>query len=870
MFAAYMILLSRFSGEPAVTCSIIGAGRQHSSLQDIVGFFVNSIISSTVVDFKEPFARFLDRVNRDLLELFGHQAYPLELVFEELKMRHPEISVTFNMLSMQESAAAAGPGSFAAGHIENSWQAKFDLEPYITEHENGLQVFWNYKKNLFRPGTIAYLAEEYISMMDFFCKNPQESCSGYRRLNAGIRTVSPGEVLPLAAGVDTLTKAFEHQVKQAPDRIAVRTGERHFSYDTLDRDARGVAALIEEKIGTLTRGKQRKSDNIGLLFEHGYHMIAAIIGTLKAGKVYVPLSLSYPLNRLSYMLTNSESSLILTNTANLPTANELALENRVDAADVSEALGNTAAAAKAPGLELSGDTPAYILYTSGSTGYPKGVLQNHRNVLYYTRNWTRVFSITLEDKMTLFSSFCHDGSVQDMFGALLNGAALYLYDVKNREETSPGLSGFLRKEKITLWHSVPSLFSYFANELKGTESFPCLRFILLGGEPLREHEVNMAGKYFPGTILANVYGQTESSVSSTWLIRPGNPGTFSRVVIGEPLDHTKIILLDEEQNAVGPFETGEIAVCCPHIALGYWKNREAAQAVFYNHPQYGTMYRTGDQGRLLADGSIEFRGRKDSQVKIRGFRIELGEIETRLLKHEAIREAVVINKNDDSGSNYLCAYYVPEAPGRGGEADFTLTVSDLREYLSQDLPDYMIPTYFMELEAFPLTPSGKIDRKRLPVTEPARPFKVLGVQQIAVGASDRHQLRALWVDALGLSPHGHFQSAAENVDEEILQLGSGPGSVEVDLMQPLDASKKPRVDTPPLNHIGLWVDDLRAAYDWLRARGVHLAPGGIRQGASGHNVFFIHPRSGPGFPVCGEGVLIELIQAPANIIAHYA
>ncbi|HLP59831.1 MAG TPA: amino acid adenylation domain-containing protein, partial [Candidatus Deferrimicrobium sp.] len=464
LFSVYLILLSRLSGEEEVPCSIISAGREHISLHSIVGFFVNSIVYSTPVDLKTPFTNFVRKIKEDTLELFRHQDYPLELIFEELGTRYPEIPVTFNMLSMLATDELI---LIQNAHTSNPVEVKFDLEPYITEYKNGLQVYWSYKKNLFRPETIAYIADEYIRMIDFFSRNSETSYLDYRKSTITNKSVSERKLSPLEPGFETIANAFENQVEKTPYRIAVKIKNNHFTYDELNRYAGRIAGLIGNKL------KLKQGERVGLLFEHGYDMIAAIMGTLKGGQVYVPLSSSYPLKRLSYMLADSESSLLLTNNENISLAPALVEENHIEIGNIDES--NHDILIEKPGI--SSDSPAYILYTSGSTGNPKGVVQNHENVLYYTRNWGRVFAISCEDKMTLFSSFCHDGSVQDMFGALLTGATLYPYDMKAREESTPDLSDFLNKEKITIWHSVPSLFGYFLHSLDDRKMFSHLRFI---------------------------------------------------------------------------------------------------------------------------------------------------------------------------------------------------------------------------------------------------------------------------------------------------------------------------------------------------------------------------------------------------------
>ena len=501
-----------------------------------------------------------------------------------------------------------------------------------------------------------------------------------------------------------LITQFEEQVKKNPGNLAIKDEKESFTYEELDRYAGRVGRAIKKTCRAHDAGGA-----VGLLFEHGPHMIAAILGALKAGKAYVPISVDYPEKRISYILSHSEATLIVTNTRHEEMAGKLARENNIPVLDI-DSDNDDSVAAENERTGAAGDAIAYIMYTSGSTGRPKGVTQTHKNVLYYIGNWARLFAVAASDRMTLLSSFCHDASVMDIYGALLNGAALYPYDLKNREESGK-LSEFLIKEKITIWHSVPSLFSYFCTTLSGEEKFPDLRFILLGGEPIRRHEITTAGKFFPHSLLVNVYGQTESSIDSVWMIHRENDQIKSntRLRIGAPLDETQILVVDAAGNEVDILEQGEIIVCSNYLSPGYWRDPETTRKTFSEDEELGRLYWTGDLGRLLPGGDIEFLGRKDFQVKIRGYRIELGEIENLLLKHERIKEAVVTARESDDGEKYLAAYYTPSAKNQN-----PLKVPELRKYLADELPDYMIPTFFIQLEQFPLTQSRKIDRKALP------------------------------------------------------------------------------------------------------------------------------------------------------------
>jgi amino acid adenylation domain-containing protein/non-ribosomal peptide synthase protein (TIGR01720 family) len=503
-----------------------------------------------------------------------------------------------------------------------------------------------------------------------------------------------------------IIEKFEEQVKKSCQKIAVKTESRELSYDELNRQANRAAAEIRKRDCRLSGSK--RGQNIALLFEHSADMIVGVIAALKADKVYVPLDVKYPENRLVYMLENSQAYLILTNNRNYFLAEklrgtvtgELGIVN-LDALDDS-----------LPGENLerepSPDKLAYILYTSGSTGRPKGVVQNHGNVWYYVRNWISRFSITESDRMTLFSAFSHDGAGQDMFGALLTGATLYPYNL-HEQSIAAELSQWLIQEEMTIWHSVPTLYRYFVNSLTETEVFPHLRFILLGGEPLREHDLRMFKKFFPHSMLANVYGQTESSVSSIWLVFPQD--SFERIMLGESLDETDIYIVREDGEIVEDLGVGEIFVSSKYLALGYWHDEETGQRVFYKDPELGFLYRTGDLGRVMMDHHIEFMGRKDSQVKIRGFRVEPGEIESVLLSHQDVKEAAVVVRETENGEPFFCAYFVPKR--EVGEAE-------LREHLSRELPEYMVPNYYVRLDKMPLTPTNKLDRRGLPEPQMGR------------------------------------------------------------------------------------------------------------------------------------------------------
>jgi len=521
-----------------------------------------------------------------------------------------------------------------------------------------------------------------------------------------------------------LVKRFEEQVKKSPDQWAIRTSQKSFAYAELNSTANRIAHIIKKRCPAEAHIQMQ---TLGLLLEHGPQMIVALFAALKAGKIYVPLSPDYPQQRLAYMISHSQASLILTDTNNRALAGELAAQNHIPVINLDE-IGDDLPREN-PARDTTVDKSAYILYTSGSTGKPKGVVQTHKNVLYFIDQYTKNLSIDENDRMTLLSSFSHDAAVMDIFGALLKGAELYPLDIKKQTNIF-SLPRWINEQGITVWHSVPTVYRYLIKTVQASDSFPALRLIVLGGEEVLEYDVEMCRQLFPPTTLCNLYGQTESSYNASQLITPA--AAREEITLGETVAGTAIFVVDEYGNEVGALESGEIIIAGPHVSPGYWRDDESTGKSFYEDPEHGRLYLTGDIGRRLLDGRIEFIGRKDFQVKIRGYRVELGEIESRLHQHQHIRQAAITIKTRESSEKYLCAYLVP-VPGR------ELAEADLREYLALELPGYMIPDFFVTLEKLPLTPSGKIDRQALPA-----PGINMGKSYTAPRHEIEEKLAAIW------------------------------------------------------------------------------------------------------------------------------
>jgi amino acid adenylation domain-containing protein len=501
--------------------------------------------------------------------------------------------------------------------------SKFDLTLYLTEQQQGIQLELVYNADLFSPDTMQRMLEHYQTLLEGIVANPEQQIFRLPLLTQTERyhlSERKNVVCPTNPFIEfrkqdieqSIPSRFEEQVRKYPHNVAVRTKNYHWTYSELNQQANRVAQAI---LRQCTFGEER----IALLFEHDAPMIAGILGVLKVDKTYIPLDPNYPSDRVVYILENSLASAVLTNNKNLARAQELTrgIIPLINIDDIS--LAGSCDEIK---QEISPDTIAYILYTSGSTGQPKGVIQNHRNVLYFIKNYTNNLHINEQDKLTLLSSYSFDAAIMDIFGAILNGATLYPINIK--EEGLTDLSQWLQQEKITIYHSTPTLYRHFVSTISGDEKFPKIRLIVLGGEEVVKTDVDLYKEHFSNEcIFVNGLGPTESTVTLQYFINKQTEITRNTVSVGYPVEETEILLLSEAGEKTDIY--GEIAIRSPYIALGYWDKPNLTQAVFLPDPEGGSrrIYRTGDLGRLKADGGIEFLGRKDFQVKIRGFRIEL-------------------------------------------------------------------------------------------------------------------------------------------------------------------------------------------------------------------------------------------------------
>lgn len=770
LLAAFKILLSRYSGQNDLIVGSPIAGRNHVEVENIVGPFINLLALRTKLENDSSFLDFLHQVKQTTLAAYEHQDISFEKLLEEINPQrdlshNPIFQVLFNMLSLPQKRTQHLSELPIQGLLNGEPLAKFDLTVYVRENNQTLTLRWVYNLDLFKPETITTMSKRFQFLLEKLVDNPESTINSISllsseeltRLAAAKNLISPQQPnfreFTKTEIEQSIPSRFLKQVENYPQRIAISSKNHQWTYRELHQKASTIAQALSGLIGN-------NCQRIALLLEHEAPMISAILGTLMSENLYVPLDPNYPQARLEYVIADTQAQVVITDSINWHIAQELSQNLpftiiNIEKLTIHENLVNTS--------QILPDSLAYILYTSGSTGQPKGVVQNHRNVLHFIRNYTNNLQITIEDRLSLLAPCTTDAAVMDIFGALLNGATLCLYDIKKYGVEN--LEQWFLLERITIYHSTPTVYRYLIDFLIQTDTFAntfsrkeaiknqltTMRLVVLGGEEVVKSDVELYQQYFPeNCIFVNGFGPTESTITLQYFI---DKNTIDKnttdldclVPLGSPIQDTEIILL----NQVGmPTELyGEIAIRSPYLALGYWQSPELTKAVFLTDPQDKAqrVYRTGDLARLRIDGFWEFLGRKDFQVKIRGFRVELGEIESTLIQHPLVKEAVVIVAEEKGREKQLIAYVVPTQAQNPTQFP---AVDQLRSFLRQKLPNYMIPNTFIFLEVLPLTSSGKVARKALP--PPAQIQHTSNEQFIAPRTPTEQKLAAIWQKILWL------------------------------------------------------------------------------------------------------------------------
>jgi amino acid adenylation domain-containing protein len=710
LLAAFKALLYRYSGQEDIVVGVPVANRARPELEDLIGFFANTLVMRTNLSGDPAFRELLARVREVSFDAYAHQDIPFEKVVEELQpARHVSYTPLFQVMFVLQNAPmpAVEIAELNLSPINvGSGTAKFDLMLFIDDRPDRLNASVEYRTDLFEASTVRRLLSHYEILLRAIVTNPDERISCLRILTDDeLQSLELDLKRPHAelGPPRTLIDLFEQQAARSRDAVAVVFDDQALSYGDLNRRSNKLARSLQ----SLGAGSERL---VGICMERSLDLVVGLAGVLKSGSAYVPLDPSYPRSRTSLILQDSGVSVLVTQQAVVEGLGEMDVGIICIDRDW-EAIKDEGA--RNPEWSISPDNAAYVIYTSGSTGKPKGVVVSHANVVRLFKATDSKFHFSSRDVWTLFHSCAFDFSVWEIWGALIYGGRLIVvpFWVSRSPESYRQL---LAAEAVTIVNQTPSAMRQLTEAQEGGVIPQALRAVILGGEALElsslRRWLDSYGDEKPHII--NMYGITETTVHVTYRrIMKADLDSGRRSPIGEPIDDLSIYVLDPQLQPAPTSVAGEICVGGEGVARGYL-NRAALTADRFRPDRLSTrpgarMYRSGDQGRATLQRDIEYLGRIDEQVKIRGFRIETGEIEAALNAHPKVAQSVVVAGQDHAPDKRLIGYVLPRSAER-------LAADELREFLKEKLPDYMVPAAIVPIDRIPLTAHGKVDRKSLP------------------------------------------------------------------------------------------------------------------------------------------------------------
>ncbi|HUZ95886.1 MAG TPA: amino acid adenylation domain-containing protein [Edaphobacter sp.] len=749
LLAAFQLLLHYHSGEEDILVASPMVGRSRAEFEGIVGLFANPVVLRANFSGKPTFRAFLGQVRRTVLEALEHQDYPTLRLVQRLRpprdLSRPPLCQAMFVLDKPHRATDQAVSTFVGGetglrmgHGELAMEliplerrsATLDLVMLVIETTGSLSTSIRFNADLFDAITITRMAEHFRALLESVIRDPAAAISDLELLTDAERQQILVDLNNTRADYPKdkcLHQLFEEQVQRTPDNVAILFEGQQLTYAQLNARANQVAHHLQ----ALGVGPEVP---VAICMQRCPEMVVGLLGILKAGGAYVPLDPAYPKERLSFVMEDAHPAVLLTQGHMMPSMPERGIHA------VCMDTGREAIAAmseKNPAAKATAENLAYILYTSGTTGQPKGVMVEHRGLCNVITWITQTLELSVEDRCLLKTPITFDAAGRELYPILLTGGRLVIAEADGHRD-SRYLAETLRGARISIFHCVPSLLQFLVEE-PAFDDCPALRAIMCGGEALPTQVVARFQRRSRAK-LYNVYGPTETIIDSTYRLCD-EANNFSSVPIGRPIPNTRIYILDNELHLLPIGVAGQMHIGGVGVARGYLNRPELTAEKFIPDP-FSTepgarLYKTGDFARYLRNGNIEFLGRADHQVKIRGFRIELGEIEAALGQHQAVRQAVVLLREDAPGEKRLVAYVIAES-----------TADELRRSLKDKLPDHMVPAVFVLLDAFPLLYTGKIDRRALPAPDKARPE--LTKAFVAPRTPTEELLAEIWAQLLGI------------------------------------------------------------------------------------------------------------------------
>ncbi|MGB7605373.1 MAG: amino acid adenylation domain-containing protein [Lutisporaceae bacterium] len=697
LLSAYYVLLSKYTGQEDIVVGSISMGRHHKGTENIMGMFVNTLALRNYPKENKTFRELLMEVKVNTLNAFENEDFQYDELIKTLNIkRDMSRNPLFDTVFFMQSHIISESNLITRNEKKTS---QFDITIEGLELDEEIRFSLEYNIGIYKKLTMERFSKHFINVLKQVVEQDDIKLCDINILSEAERNQILFEFNNTYAeypSEKTIHQLFEEQVERTPDNIAAIYEDKQLTYRELNEKSNQLARVLRDK------GVNRNSI-AGLMVERSLEMEIGILAILKAGGAYLPISPDYPKDRITYMLEDSEAVVLLT---------QGQFMDKVDFKDTINLEDERIYQGVDTNPECINNPKdlAYIIYTSGSTGKPKGVMIEHNSAINRINWMQKKYPLNSTDIILQKTTFTFDVSVWELFWWFFAGARV-CFLINGGEKDPAAIINAIERNKATTMHFVPSMLNVFLDHIDGnieTERLFSLKQVFVSGEALNLHQVEDFNRILCSTNetkLINLYGPTEASVDVSYF--DCSTGRSLEVVpIGKPIDNIKLYVMDKYSNLMPVGVPGELCIAGVGLARGYINRQELTAEKFVDNPfcPGARIYKTGDLVRWLPDGNIEFLGRIDNQVKIRGYRIELGEIENKLLGYEAVKEVVVIAKADNSGSKLLCAYIV-------GERE--LSISELREHLSKDLPDYMLPSYYIQLEKLPMTHNGKVDRKAL-------------------------------------------------------------------------------------------------------------------------------------------------------------
>ena len=693
--AAAMVTLSKYSRQEDIVIGSPISGRTHRDTEKMLGMFVNTLAMRGKPEKDKTFRKFLEEIKETCLKAYENQEYPFEELVEAAEVqrdmsRNPLFDVMLVMQNNETASLKLGESKIEETGVEGEI-AKFDLTFNVVENEGRFEITLQYCTDLYKEETAKRLLEHFEEVLRRAATDTEQKLGEIEMMTAEEKQLILNDFNATETEYPrdkTVVELFEEQVKKTPDNTALVFEDKQLTYAELNARANSLAHKLRE-LGV------KPDDFVVIIADRSIEMICGIYGIIKAGGAYVPIDPTYPEDRIAFMLEDCQPKAVLKFTTE-----SITIDNGMPVIDLADSKV-WEGASENPEVVNNPEDAIYCIYTSGTTGKPKGSLIEHRSVVRLVKN-TNYIELDEHNVILQTGSMSFDASTLEVWGAFLNGGKLVITtkeiitdNIKFRE--------LINKEKVnTMW-----LTSTLFNQMIGEENdiFDGLEHLLIGGEKLSDDHVRIMKSRNNGMKLTNGYGPTENTTFTTTYEIPVG---FEMIPIGKPIANTKIYIMNGD-NLCGIGVPGELCTTGDGVARGYLNRPELTAEKFVKNPfGEGRMYKTGDLAKWLPDGNIEYLGRIDEQVKIRGFRIELGEIESKIREIENIKDCAVIAKADSTGDKAIYAYYTSDAE---------VSVSEIRDRLSESLPEYMVPAYMMQIEAIPVTRNGKLDRRALPEIE---------------------------------------------------------------------------------------------------------------------------------------------------------